>query len=160
MPNIALYTNDRVAKSTGNNWLVATKGMLEKNFPKKKRERYISTINQYQKRHLNVNISTCTIEVESLPVKFNRLLAEVREQAAHLSSIKAKVMVPQYLEIIGMGQPALRFILNELKERPSYLFPALRAITGIDPVPPEDRGRLGLMAKAWIEWGRQHNIIE
>jgi hypothetical protein len=104
--------------------------------------------------------TSCRVESETLQEKFKRLLAEVREQSAHLSSIKAKVMVPQYLEIIGMGQPALPFILNELKERPSYLFPALRAITGIDPVPPEYRGRLDLMANAWIEWGRQHDIIE
>ena len=93
-------------------------------------------------------------------MKFKRLLVEWKEQTAHLSSINAKIMVPAYLEIIGMGQPVLRLILNELKERQSHLFPALRAITGIDPVPPEDRGRIDKMREAWIEWGREHKIIE
>jgi hypothetical protein len=159
MPNITLCTDEWVVKSTINNWLVTSKGGQEKNLRTKMRERYISPINQYQSRHTRVTISSCIIATEPLPLKFKRLLAEWRKQTAHLSSIKAKVMVVPYLEIIGMGQPALRLILNELKERPVYLFPALRAITGIDPVQPEDKGKLRRMANAWIEWGRRHNII-
>ena len=119
---------------------------------------YGDDIIKYQQATPRINV--CEVVTETLHEKFNRLLAEWREQAAHLSSINAKVMVPAYLEMIGMGQPALRLILNELKERPTYLFPALRAITGIDPVPPEDRGRISRMANAWIEWGRQRKIIK
>jgi hypothetical protein len=113
---------------------------------------------QYQRSAPRLNI--CESGAELLPLKFKRLLSEWKTQAAHLSSIKAKIIVPAYLEIIGMGQPALRLILNELKERPTYLFPALRAITGVDPVKPGDKGKLRQMANTWIEWGRQHNIIE
>jgi hypothetical protein len=109
---------------------------------------------------VTLKLNVCEVASESLPLKFKRLLAEWRKETAHLSSIQAKVMVTSYLEIIGMGQPALRLILNELKERPTYLFPALRAITGIDPVQPGDKGKLRRMANTWIEWGRQNNIVE
>ena len=160
MPNVALYTDDQVAKSTGNNWLVTTKGVLEKNLCTKMRQRYISPINQYQKRHIRITVTACIIEVEPLPVKFKRLLAEWRDQTAHLSSITAKAMTPPYQEIIGMGKPALPLILNELKERPVHLFWALRAISGTNPVEPEDRGHIDKMREVWIEWGRKNKIIE
>jgi len=105
-------------------------------------------------------LEVCETPVEPLPVKFKRLLVEWREQTALLPSATAMAMLPSYQEIIGMGEPALPLILNELKDRPAHLFWALRAISGVDPVPPEDRGRIDKMIEAWINWGRQKRIIE
>jgi len=72
----------------------------------------------------------------------------------------AKAMTLPYQEIIGIGRPALPMILNELKERPVHLFWALRAISGTNPVEPEDRGRIDKMREVWLEWGRKNKIIE
>ncbi|MBI5237789.1 MAG: hypothetical protein HY887_05130 [Deltaproteobacteria bacterium] len=159
MPNAALYTEVRVIKPTGNNWLVTTKDVPEKNLREKKRDRY-APINRYQKRPTRVGVTVCVIKVESLQLKFQRLLTEWREQAALLPSASAMAMLPSYQKIIGMGEPALKLILNELKDRPSHLFWALRAISGVDPVPPEDRGHIDKMIEAWISWGRQKKIIK
>jgi hypothetical protein len=162
MLNVA-YKNNIVAKPTENDWLVTTKSLLEKNLRTKMRERYISEINRYQKhqnRPTRCQVTACTIEAEPLPVKFKRLLVEWRDQAAHLSSMPAKAMTLPYQEIIGIGRPALPMILNELKERPVHLFWALRAISGTNPVEPEDRGRIDKMREVWLEWGRKNKIIE
>ncbi len=125
--------------------------------PTKKHE-YAADIAEYQRPTQRLNI--CKTPHEKLSAKFKRLLIEWQKQAAFLPSVTAMAILPSYQEIIGMGKPALPLILNELKERPSHLFWALRAISGVDPVPPRDRGRIDKMIKAWIKWGRKNNIIE
>lgn len=157
MPALERYEMDRIPlKKRGVEW-AKPKAISWQEEDAKMHARVVS-IAEY--RHSSSRLNICAIAAEPLPVRFKRLLMEWRKQTAHLSSIRAKVMVPQYLEIIGMGQAALPLILNELKQKRTYLFPALRAITGIDPVKKEDRGNLKLMANSWIEWGRQQHIIE
>jgi len=149
-----------VKKLPENNWLPSQK-VLQKDILPKRSKLHRSNLEYYRghtsKRQV-INFSTNI--PETLPMKFKRLLNEWREQAKILSSISAMAMLPPYQEIIGMGKPALALILNELKKKPDHLFWALRSISGIDPVSPEDRGRIDRMAKAWIEWGRQEKIIE
>ncbi|MCX5890935.1 MAG: hypothetical protein NTY36_16030 [Deltaproteobacteria bacterium] len=160
MPNVALYTDEPVVKPTGDNWLVTTKGTPEKNLRRKMRERYMSAINQYQKHPSKGDVKVCIIKIESLQMKFKRLLTEWKQQSVFLSSATAMAMLPSYQGIIGMGEPVLPLILNELKDRPAHLFWALRAISGIDPVPQEDKGNIGKMMEAWLNWGRQKRFIK
>ena len=160
MFNTTLYEGERVSKFPKSSWLVAHKGAVEQNLREKKRDRYIPNINQYQGQRARVQIVSCIINIEPLPQRFKRLLSEWKMQAAPLPSATAMAMLPSYQEIIGMGEPALPLILNELKERPAHLFWALRAISGVDPVAPENRGRIDKMIEAWINWGRQKRIIE
>ena len=61
-----------------------------------------------------------------------------------------------YQKIIGMGTPVVGLILQDLKRQPDHWFWALRSITGENPVEPSNRGRVGEMATAWLEWGRQN----
>jgi hypothetical protein len=70
------------------------------------------------------------------------------------SSARELAMHPAYQRIIGMGKRVVPFILRELHREPDHWFWALTAITGIDPVPKEARGRIDQMAKIWLEWGR------
>jgi hypothetical protein len=67
-------------------------------------------------------------------------------------------MHPAYQQIIGMGVDALPLILRELEREPDHWFWALEAITGENPVPPTDRGRLNEMARAWLRWASEHSI--
>lgn len=91
--------------------------------------------------------------------RFFRLKQEWEEATAMLSSITEIAMHPAYQQIIGMGSIAIPFIMRELENRPTHWFWALKSITGEDPVPPEKRGRIGDMAKAWLSWGREHDYI-
>ena len=61
---------------------------------------------------------------------------------------------PAYQQIIGMGPQALPFIFRELEQKPGHWFWALRAITGVDPVPQEIKGNIREEAKCWLQWGR------
>lgn len=53
----------------------------------------------------------------------------------------------------GIGEPVVRLILDALEREPDQWFWALQAITEEDPVPPQARGKVREMARAWIDWG-------
>ena len=62
---------------------------------------------------------------------------------------------PAYQQIVGMGDKAIPLILRELEQAPDHWFWALKAITGVNPVPREERADIKAMAKHWLEWGRE-----
>lgn len=98
--------------------------------------------------------------VSRLESEFQRLTCEWQTATKYQSSVTAICSHPSYQRIIGMGQVALPFILQELQQSPHLWFWALKAITGDDPVPPEHRGRVALMAADWIAWARQRGLCE
>ncbi|MBI1851775.1 MAG: hypothetical protein HYR85_15650 [Planctomycetes bacterium] len=90
--------------------------------------------------------------------QFDALAEWWRAETRHLSSVTQMVTHPAYQRIIGKGQVVVPILLRELRKRPDHWFWALKAITGEDPVRPEDRGKLPAMANAWLEWGRTHGF--
>lgn len=56
-----------------------------------------------------------------------------------------------------MGPAALPLVLRELEEHGGQWFWALEAIAGVDPVPPQDRGRVQAMKEAWLRWRREQD---
>lgn len=89
-------------------------------------------------------------------IKFSELKEEWETNTAHLSSITEIAMYPAYQQVIGMGKAAIPLILAELKKKPGHWFWALKAITGEEPVLPEQRGRMKQMAEARLRWGKEH----
>ena len=89
---------------------------------------------------------------------FARLLAELaarwHEETAHMSKMFRAAEHPAYQEIIAMGERAVPLLLAELESNGGHWFVALHRITGANPVPKEDAGRVQKMADAWIAWGR------
>jgi len=81
-----------------------------------------------------------------------------RADVGPTSSLTDMAMHPAYQQIIGMGPEAVPLLLRELERRPDHWFWALKAITGVDPVPPNQKGKLDEMAKAWVQWGRDRGI--
>lgn len=90
---------------------------------------------------------------------FRALAALWRRDTMNISSTSRMALHPAYQRIIGMGSVAVPLILRELQERPDWWFWALRAITGVDPVPSGCRGSLHSAAAAWLEWGRGHGYL-
>jgi hypothetical protein len=66
---------------------------------------------------------------------------------------------PAYQAIIGLGAPVVPLLLQDLAREPAHWFEALKAITGEDPVRPEDWGRVRAMAAAWLAWGRSRGLV-
>lgn len=89
---------------------------------------------------------------------FKRLSASWRREVAHCSCVSEMAMHPAYQRIIGLGPAVVPLLLRELERRPDHWFWALKAITGADPVPPEDRGRVGKMTAAWLKWAKEQRL--
>ena len=91
-----------------------------------------------------------------LAALFQELAAKWREETAFLSSTTDIATHPAYQRIIGFGPQAIPLILGELAKKPEHWFWALMAITGENPVPPSDQGKVQAMANAWLAWGREN----
>jgi hypothetical protein len=80
----------------------------------------------------------------------------------HLSSTTKMISHPSYLRIIGLAREFRkgdleRLLLEELESEPDHWFGALEAITGQNPVRPEDD--FDASVDAWLDWGRKEGII-
>jgi hypothetical protein len=87
--------------------------------------------------------------------KCQRLAAVWRAETAHVSSTSELVGHPAFQEIVGLGPAVIPLLLRELERRTGHWHRALRRITGVDPVPAEDRGDIGKAAEAWLRWGKE-----
>ena len=83
--------------------------------------------------------------------KFFLLKTSWEKDTSFLSSINEIAMHPDYQKIIGMGEPAIPFILNEMRKKPGHWFWALKSISGEDPVPAEPRGHIKEMTAKWLQ---------
>lgn len=78
--------------------------------------------------------------------KFEELAALWELEANGSSFVGEKTSHKAYQQIIEMGDAVIPFILRELENKPNHWFAALRAITGENPVLPEQRGKIKQMA--------------
>src|SRR3954468_4705444 len=92
--------------------------------------------------------------------RFRRLAREWKDQSRYLSNTAQMAMLRPYQRIIGMGQPVVPLILEELEREPDQWFWALESITEENPVPPDSAGIVRTMAQAWVEWGRQRGLLD
>jgi hypothetical protein len=91
--------------------------------------------------------------------KFTRLANRWREETRALSSDSDIVANFAYHQIMGMGERALPLIFEEMEAHGGRWFWALRAITGENPIRPEDRGNVRRMTEAWLEWARRYEYV-
>ena len=97
---------------------------------------------------------------DALRAEFLTLAAQWREETAGYAITTPEIAHPAYLRIIGMGERALPWIFEQLAEHGDQWYVALHAITGVDPVPEDDRGRRSKMREAWLSWARDNGRIE
>lgn len=91
-----------------------------------------------------------------LSQRFKSLADRWERETRNLSSIDQIVLNDAYQEIIGMGAAVTPLIFERLRRKAGMWFPALRSITGADPVSYEQRGDIAAMRRAWLEWGRRN----
>jgi hypothetical protein len=92
---------------------------------------------------------------ETVDERFRRLAAIWLVETAYISSSSELVAHPAFQEIVSMGPAVIPLLLRELHNRTGHWHRALRQITGVDPVPPADRGNIDKIAEAWLAWGKE-----
>ena len=95
-----------------------------------------------------------------LEERFARLVAQWKSTRGHSSKLQEMALNPSYQQIIGLGEPVVPLLLEEMRERPDQWDWALRAITGADPVPRDAWGRLNEIAAAWVAWGQEKGYLK
>lgn len=98
-----------------------------------------------------------TIDVHT---RFQELALRWKEQSHYLSNTVQMAILEPYQRIIGLGPVAVPWILEELRREPDHWFWALEMIAGENPVPPAERGDVSKMTVAWLNWGRDHGLIQ
>jgi len=98
-------------------------------------------------------------DAAAIRAQLQRLTTEWRRDTLFLSSDTDVVLHPAYQRIIGMGKPAIPFILHDLIQNGGNWFWALAAITGENPVNPDDAGKTKKMKEAWQQWGLANHYL-
>ena len=89
-----------------------------------------------------------------LTAQFQRLVFEWKSATAGLSSPRAITEHPAYAQIIALGEPILPLIFRDLQDNGGWWYPALRTLTGANPVPADAQGQPELNDAAWLRWGQ------
>lgn len=94
--------------------------------------------------------------------EFNENVERWKDETGHLSSLTKAFAHPSYLRIIGLARYSTdhqleALLLRELKNEPDHWFAALSAITGENPVHPQDD--FDTSVRKWLQWGRKKGIL-
>jgi hypothetical protein len=103
-------------------------------------------------------MSNAAVTLE-LSDQFAKLASEWKSLTRYMVNSVQMATAWPYQQIIGLGQPAIPFILRELERETDHWFWALEAISGENPVSTEQAGDANAMALAWLDWGRQKGLI-
>ena len=101
-------------------------------------------------------------EPENLQLTFKEQVERWKRDTQHWSSVAKMISHPSYLRVIGLARKSTgaeieRLLLQELEAEPDHWFAALSAITGEDPVQPQND--FDESVAAWLEWGKQKGIL-
>ena len=96
---------------------------------------------------------------ENVDQHVQRLLDTWRTDTAYLSSSSRVLEHPAYQELINLGSIALPALFRDLeKTRDGHLSKALSAVTGVHPIPKEDRGQICKIAETWLRWAKENGL--
>jgi hypothetical protein len=93
---------------------------------------------------------------ETVEASFRRLAKEWHDAVAHHSSWSVRHNHPAYRKIIELGPEVVPLLLRDMEDHHRHWFPALRALTGADPVPPGAAGNIPKIVQAWLQWAKEN----
>jgi hypothetical protein len=93
--------------------------------------------------------------------RFRKLARAWKSETELISKVSKRVLHPAYQKIIGMGEAAVPFILQDLADNGSDdWFWALTAITDANPITAKIAGNMPAMTEAWLQWGRNASYLK
>jgi len=92
--------------------------------------------------------------------KFYELLNRWERETIYMSSVGQKSRHPAFVEIVEMGESVIPLIFESLINKPSHIFSALYEITGENPIPEEDRGKIMRSVQHWVKWGEEKGYVD
>ena len=96
-------------------------------------------------------------DATGLEQRFLELAERWREETAFHSFLANKFAHPAYREIVAMGEPAVPWILRELRAGRGHWIEALEQITGEDATAGSICASRQDAELAWLRWGAEHH---
>ncbi|MDR2632118.1 MAG: hypothetical protein LBC51_00655 [Treponema sp.] len=97
-------------------------------------------------------IETAPVVINRIQVLFNYYYEEWNKEIKYQSSTDVITNNSFFKSIIDLGSEVIPYIIEVLRDTPSFLIIALYKITGENPVKPDHCGKIKEMTKDWIEW--------
>jgi hypothetical protein len=98
-----------------------------------------------------------TPTAESIEQRVVHLLRHWREETMYLSSSTRITSHPAYQQLIALGPAALPSLFSDLEHTgDGHLSKALATITGAQPVPADERGKMRKIAETWLRWAKDN----
>ena len=92
--------------------------------------------------------------------EIQRLVAEWHDDTAVHSSSTIILAHPNVGRLIDLGMDAVPHLIGIMRERPTANLPyILHKITGEQPIPPEDAGRVAKMNEHWIKLAEEKGWV-
>ena len=91
-------------------------------------------------------------------LRFRRLVKQWRAETYYLSSVTAKSKHPAFREIVEMGEAAVPWIIEELRNHRDFLFLALHLIVKDEPMPAALTGKPHKLIDEWLQWAERVNV--
>ena len=97
---------------------------------------------------------------KSLEAQFLQLSAQWKEQTGLYSTTAQKVYNNVYLDIIGLGQAIIPFMLTDMANGgTAHWHTALKALSHENPIPDNDLSSSKNVKQAWLQWRKYKNLI-
>jgi len=97
-----------------------------------------------------------TYRLANTKTNFTYLANQLEEFAMNKSLTSEIILNPIYRQIIGMGKKIIPLIMNRLDNSPSIWVQALMDLTGHNPVPIEEYGKVDKILNHWRKWIEQN----
>jgi hypothetical protein len=91
--------------------------------------------------------------------RFEALAAEWRNDTGASSVLQDIVIHPAYQQIIGMGEPGIVLVLEQLSVEPEQWFWALGSMAPEGENPAEEAGSIDEARDLWLVWGREKGYL-
>ena len=92
--------------------------------------------------------------------RFWFLIYKWETETSFISSTTDMMQNQYFKEIVSWREDAIPFILDYLQKATSHIYLALFEITGENPVPTKDLGKVDKIIENWLEWGYKNGYIE
>lgn len=100
----------------------------------------------------HLNNHKCAMDVER---RFRDLAITWKFETAFVSSMTEIIANQNYREIVELGPLVIPILLHEMEVNPNHWSPALRELTGANPVKYHHQGEMDRIAQDWVEWGEE-----
>jgi len=119
---------------------------------------YAEELRVKRSRKLLALIGGISVEFETAESKFEALASDWVHGSPSGSIIALNNL--SHLQIIGMGEPAIPFLISRVAKGQTRWIAALKCITGEQAETAEMHGDFDKVVDAWTAWGKKHGYLK